>query len=176
LFVITVLHTHKLQYLQAKSVLIDKAKRPEEMDVWLKSGRKFHAMPDLTNNAAQFGAAWVEWWSHLQPEWRGKGPVFSTNVPEDASWTELQKGGANGFFLILLSYCWWGSAVLDADGNEIEPTYSQWLKVFRDIEWVLESMVKRLDQSLKRVRKEVEGEPSRARKRYVSLTIHVLPF
>ena len=82
----------------------------------------------------------------------------------------------NGFFLILLSYCWWGSAVLDADGNEIEPTYSKWLKVFPDIEWVLESMVKRLDHSLKRVRKEVEGEPSRARKRYVSLTIYILPF
>ena len=69
LFIVTMLHTHKLQHLQAKSVLIDKTKRPEVMDVSLKSGRKFHAMPDLTNNAEQFGAAWVEWWSHLQPEW-----------------------------------------------------------------------------------------------------------
>ena len=85
-----------------------------------------------------------------------------------------RRAAQNSLFLILLSYCW-GSAVLDTDGNEIELTYLQWLKVFRDIEWVWESMVKRLDQLLKHVRKEVESEPSWARKWYVSLTIHVLP-
>lgn len=143
---------------QSKSLFLDKAERPEEIDIWLKNGRKFNAMPNLTNSSSVFGAAWVKWWAHLQPEWRGKGPVFNCEVPEDATWTELQKGGPNGFFLILLSYCWWGSAVLDDEGNEIEPFYSEWVKSLTDIEWVLVTMVETLECSLKRGREAEEDE------------------
>jgi hypothetical protein len=161
-------------------VLIDKTKRPEEIDTWLKHGRKFHAMPLLANTADTFGMAWVEWWAHLQPEWRGEGPDFCTDVaaiPEDAPWPELQKGGPNGFFLVLLSYCWWGAAALDPDGNEIEPTYSEWIEFFPDIQWVLEQMVNGLDStSLKRLRDDKdEDEDNQAgtsgpAKRFVFLT------
>ena len=106
--------------------------------------------------------------------------MFATEIPEDALWTEFLKGGTNCFFLILLSYCWWGSAVHDADGNAIEPGYSKWIKAFYDVEWVLVSMVKSLDRSLKRIREEAavessEDEASRVRKQYDS-SFYVFPF
>jgi hypothetical protein len=118
-------------------------------------------MPPLTNTVEDFGTAWVKWWSKLQPVWRGPGPVFSTDtadIPEDNPWPELEKGGPNGFFLVLLSYGWWGAAATDATGKEIEPTYSEWKNQFTDIEWALENMVDHLDSSLKRDWEEYERD------------------
>lgn len=144
--------------LQAKSVLIDKTERPELINAWLKCGRKFQTMPIIsTSDAGAFGDSWMKWWAHLQPKWRGDGPVFSRDASEGADWTELQKGGANGFFLILLGYCWWGSAALDDDGNEIQPTYSKWVGIFGDMEWVLECMVHELECAVEHI-EEQNGE------------------
>ena len=145
---------------QAKSVLIDKTERPELINVWLKCGRKFQAMPNIgTSGVGAFGDSWTKWWGHLQPEWRGDGPDFSRDASEGADWTELQKGGPNSFFLILLGYCWWGSAALDGDGNEMEPTYSKWLGMFEDVEWVLECMVHELECSVNCIEEQdEEGE------------------
>src|ERR1700683_2697512 len=91
----------------------------------------------------------MKWWAHLQPEWQGDGPIFPRDASEGADWTELQKGGPNGFFLISLGYCWWGSAAIDHDGNEIQPTYSKWVEIFEDVEWVLECMVYEFKCSVK---------------------------
>lgn len=112
--------------------------RPEDIDLWLKNGRKFHAMPVLANPVEAFGKAWPKWWAHLQPAWRGEGPAFSTDTPEECDWTELMKGGPNGFFLILLSYGWWGVGAVDADSNEIQPAFDEWKSAFQDLDWVLE--------------------------------------
>ena|ERR1700733_11372073 len=120
---------------QTKSVLLDKAKRPEEIDHWLKSGRKFNAMPMVND---EFGAAWMRWWFHLQPEWRGSGPNLSRDIPGDGTWTELQKGGPNGFFLLILSYCWWG---VNALNREDKLEHAHWEETYNDIEWVLQKMV-----------------------------------
>jgi hypothetical protein len=92
--------------LQTKLVLLDKAKRPEEIDHWLKNGHKLNAMLMVTD---EFGTTWMRWWLHLQPEWQGSGLNLSRDIPADGTWTELQKGGPNGFFLLILSYCWWVS-------------------------------------------------------------------
>jgi hypothetical protein len=144
--------------LQTKSVLIDKTERPELINAWLKGGRKFQAMPIIgMSDAGTFGDFWMKWWAHLQPDWRGDGPVLSRDAPEGADWTELQKGGPNGFFLVLLSYCWWGSAAIDDDSDEIQPTYSKWIEMFEDMEWVLECMVHDLECSVERL-EEQNGE------------------
>jgi hypothetical protein len=136
--------------MQTKSVLLDKAERPEEIDHWLKNGRKFNAMPMVND---EFGAAWMKWWLHLQPEWRGSGPNLSkSDIPEDGSWTELQKGGPNGFFLLILSYCWWGVNALNCEDKQ---DHVYWEEIYDDIEWVLQNMVSGLrNASLKRSRDE----------------------
>ena len=102
----------------------------------------------------KFGAAWMEWWLHLQPEWRGLGPNLSKNIPEHGSWTELQKGGPNGFYLLMLSYCWWGVTALNGEDKQ---EHALWEGTYDDIERVLQKMVSGLDASLKRIRDE-EGE------------------
>jgi hypothetical protein len=128
-------------------VLIDKTMRPQEIDSWLKYGRKLQAMPDLTKSAEDFGKRWMEWWAALQPEWRGEGPEFATDIPEVAEWTELIKGGPNGFFLIVLSYGWWGAGAVDAELNEVQPAFDQWKEAFLDLDWVLRCMVEKLEKS-----------------------------
>jgi len=135
---------------QTKSVLLDKAERPEEIDHWLKNGRKFNAMPMVND---EFGAAWMKWWLHLQPEWRGSGPKLSkSDIPEDGSWIELQKGGLNGFFILLLSYCWWG---VNALNHEDKQDHVHWEETYDDIKWVLQNMVSGFrNASLKRIRDE----------------------
>ena len=168
-----------LRTAKSKAVLIDKSQRPEEVNSWLKYGRKYHAMPSVDGTVDKFGDTWMKWWAHLQPEWRGGNDGFSTDAPDDADWTELQKGGANGFFLILMSVCWWGAAVLDDNGEEIEPAYSKWLKAIEDVQWVLESMVEGLETSNKRTRDEADEEDrvnhgSPSAKRFVFLSFTAL--
>jgi len=65
-----------LRAAKSKAVLIDKSQRPEEVNSWLKHGRKYHAMPDVAGTVDKFGEAWMKWWAHLQPEWRGGSDGF----------------------------------------------------------------------------------------------------
>ena len=153
--------------------------RPDEVSAWLKNGRKYHAMPLITSIDG-FEDAWLKWWAHLQPECRGKWPELSREISEFGVWQELQKGGPNGFFLILLSYCWWGAYRLSSDGDPIEPGHTTWTDIFWDIEWALDQMIADLEHSRKRVREEAdnlngEAENTKPRsKRLVFSTLLVL--
>jgi hypothetical protein len=155
-------------HLQSKAVLIDKTKRLEELNTWLKNGRKMNLVPDISDNVATFGDAWMQWWSSLQPEWRGDGPNFSHDIPKSGGgWQELRKGGQNGFYLILLSFCWWPKGVVTSAGKPIQPHYSMWLDMFRDVKWALQQMVSELETSQKHVREENDKaeDPKPASKR-----------
>jgi hypothetical protein len=55
--------------LQSKAVLLDKAKQSEEINTWLKNSHKMNLMPNVSDNVAAFGNAWMQWWLSLQPEW-----------------------------------------------------------------------------------------------------------
>ena len=78
-----------------------------------------------------FSTPWMDWWAHLQLKWRGKTYPLAIRPPEDSDWSELQKGGQNGVFLLLLSFVWWGQAVESAEEN------SDWLEFYVDLDWVL---------------------------------------
>jgi len=64
--------------------------------------------------------------------------VFSTDTPEECDGTELTKGRLNSFFLILLSYGWWGAGAVDTDSNEIQPAFNEWKSAVQNLDWVLE--------------------------------------
>lgn len=72
----------------------------------------------------------MDWWAHLQPEWRGVYPLAS-QPPEDSDWSELRKGGPNGFFILLLSFVWWGKAIESMEEHKI------WLEFSGDLDWVI---------------------------------------
>jgi hypothetical protein len=78
----------------------------------MKRHRKYDDMPDVTDNVKEFGDAWWKWWIGLQPDWRG-GSELLTEPPEGFDWGELEKGGQNGLFLLLLSLGWWGAGASD---------------------------------------------------------------
>jgi hypothetical protein len=124
--------------------------RPDEVSTWLKNGHKYQAMPHIAS-VEKFEDAWLKWWAHLQPECRGEWPELSHDISEFGVWQELEKGGPNGFFLILLSYCWWGAYTLSSDGDAIEPGHSTWTATFADMEWALDQMIKDLEHTRKRV-------------------------
>jgi hypothetical protein len=138
--------------------------RPDEIGTWLKNGRKYHAMPPIAS-ADNFEDAWLKWWVHLQPECRGEWPELSREISQFSVWQELQKGGPNGFFLILLSYCWWGAYRLSHDGNPIEPGHSKWTNLFADIEWVLDQMIADLEHSHKQVQEDADNLNGEAKPR-----------
>jgi hypothetical protein len=88
------------------------------------------------------------------------------------------KGGANGFFLILMSVCWWGAAIIDNNRKEIEPMYSKWQKAIEDVQWVLECMVEGLKTSNKCTCDKADeedcvndGSPSMKRSIFLSFTV-----
>jgi hypothetical protein len=107
----------------------------------MKKHRDYDAMPDLSMQIDDFSTDWWQWWEILQPEWRGDGPDFSRDIPEDASWTEICKGGPNGFFIILLSIAWWGVAVQDQSSG----IQGDWYDAYEDVSWVLDSMIDLLE-------------------------------
>jgi len=130
--------------------------RPDEVSTWLKNGRRYHVMPHIAS-VDKFEDAWLKWWARLQPECRGEWPKLSREISEFGVWQELEKGGPNGFFLILLLYCWWGAYTLSSDGDPIEPGHSTWTDTFTDMEWALDQMIKDLEHTRKRVREEAEN-------------------
>ena len=73
----------------------------------------------------------------LQPEWRGDGLYFSHDISGDASWSEIRKGGQNGFFIILLLITWWGAAVQDQNSG----IQGDWHDAYEDVSWVLNGMI-----------------------------------
>ncbi|KAF7983641.1 hypothetical protein HWV62_20586 [Athelia sp. TMB] len=88
---------------KAKKNLLNSAKRPQEVTVWIKNDRKANAMPDTSANVVNFGKAWREWWASLQPE----SPCEPRSLSQ---YSELQKAGPNSLYLLFLSLAWWGNA------------------------------------------------------------------
>ena len=75
--------------------------------VWQKSRRKYTAMPDLSNGLPSFKASWWRWWQNLQPSWRTEEPLkLLCEVPQNPDWSALDKGTANGFFVVILALSW----------------------------------------------------------------------
>lgn len=97
-------------------------------------------MPDVV--VSSYATSWMKWWVYLQPKWRGE--ELLCEVPEDPDWSELRKGGPNGFFIILISFAWWGQAINLEDDLEA----GSWFEAYEDIRWVLGQLSELEDEDL----------------------------
>lgn len=92
----------------------------------------------------------------MQPGCRIKGnewPLLRPSVAEE-SWTELMKGGQNGFLLVLLSLSWWlGATKLEKDRKDC-------LAAVDDVNWVLQQLIE-----VMRERQEPENSEDEDEKR-----------
>lgn len=126
-------------------------------------------MPKIAHNEVErYGEDWLKWWCDLQPPFRGKDPMAMSRVTDStAEWSQLLKGGPNGFFVILLALGWWYIGVKSAGGDCSDCNHA-----FADVQWVLEQMKLSFANPAKRAR-ETDGEDASTSKRYSSL-VHVL--
>lgn len=98
----------------------------------MKRHRNYDDMPDVTDTVKEFGEAWWKWWIGLQPDWR-EGSELVMEPPEEFDWGELEKGGPNGLFLLLLSLGWWGAG---AQG-EAEEHAEACAQAYESFNWAL---------------------------------------
>jgi hypothetical protein len=91
--------------------------------------------PKLTN-LLDYTTSWQKWWRELQPKWRLLADgTLSREVPnEGEEWEMIYRGGANGFFMIVLTLSWWVAAL---DGHVDEELRN----VLDDITWVVGHLV-----------------------------------
>jgi hypothetical protein len=91
-----------------------------------------------------FKNSWKKWWVHLQPaERKVEGSEFADLVRDgldDIDWTELSKGGSNGFFSIIISLSWWLKAVINDSGDDGE--LSEVESIMEDVSWVLDQIIR----------------------------------
>lgn len=67
----------------------------------------------------------------------GEGQL-SCEGPEGEEWSQICKGGANGFFMIVLTLGWW---IIAADQNTEQRNDANLHLAMEDVEWVLDRMV-----------------------------------
>src|SRR5216684_864424 len=111
---------------------IDTKDRPGEVATWLKNGRKYGFTPTITN-PTKYKVSWQKWWQGLQPKWHqlDDGTLLQ-EVPEmGEQWESLQRGGTNGFFMIVLALSWWVGAM----GGIVDD-----LGLLDDVTWVVRCM------------------------------------
>jgi len=138
---------------------------------WQKSGRKYTAMPDLSDKLPGFAASWWKWWRNLQSSWRTRQPfLLSQERPENPDWSVLNKGTANGFFVIILSLGWWALGLKHAEVNSTSYGMEDLLNAIEDTTWVLQQMALPCSTSTKRPQSEDDNSDINA-KRY----IHIFP-
>ncbi|RXW11814.1 hypothetical protein EST38_g14041 [Candolleomyces aberdarensis] len=111
--------------------------RPKQVQAWMKSHNKTTPQPlDL----AVYSPQTLGWWKINQPEWRtvnvdGISPInFCREVPNDADWSSLARGGSAGIYTVVMALSWW-----------VRNTGSSWSKdlsaIVDDVTWVLRTLV-----------------------------------
>ena len=123
-------------YPQATNYLPNnKQFRPEEIEWWMRRGRKYNRTPQIKDVAA-FGASWMDWWAKMQPPRRGTTwPFPHTPLRDQWQWNDLRKGGSNGLFLAIISLSWWLAEAVEVQGD-----LSDVKVALADVTWCLEQM------------------------------------
>ena len=119
--------------------------------MWIKKGHPKEELEDIPFNAKsvdKFGSKVRAWWTVLQPASRGNDWPLRRDIPEDECWPELQKGGRNGFKLVMVALNWW------LRGTNTESEVNKALSMLEDLVFVLERML----QTAGGVKRKAEAE------------------
>ena len=121
--------------------------RPQELQTWLKTGKRSLERIPVIVDANSYGTEWVKWWKAAQPKERDAEQwPFPRSVNGDAGWHRFPAIGKDGIFVAVMALSWWASAIKSP--NEI--TFFE--EAVTDLHWVI--------QELMRVKKTCEPLPS----------------
>lgn len=128
---------HLLIQPQAKSIVMPKDCRPEDIGCWIASARPSKLL--VIKAIDTFPDRWLRWWHERQPSARisnGK-LVFPT---EAVAWTPLDYHGDNGVLGFIVGLYSWGKHMQDHGWKETDR--KKWLGAVQDASWALHQMVK----------------------------------
>ncbi|KAJ3905672.1 hypothetical protein F5879DRAFT_799125 [Lentinula edodes] len=131
------------QWKNPKSKLADLL-RPRMLNDWSK--RRSASIPALSTVALvqHFGESVWTWWCSLQPPWRTYS--VADNRPNPVSiygtdWKSLNKGGKNGWMLILTCVKWWREGLESLTEDERRELEKDWYTAMDDISRMLKGLI-----------------------------------
>jgi hypothetical protein len=106
-------------------------------------------------NVEEFGANFGKWWLTMQPSWRKESLL--RELPPDADWTVLKRGGSNGLALVVMTLSWWVRAAGENCCAKVSEAIEDltWVLTHLALEGASKSNGKRLGSE------ELEGCPSK---------------
>ena len=130
--------------------------RPEEVGSWIKSKKK-NSPPDI--DVDKFASSFMAWWIALQPGWRlADDGSFTYDAPKSEDWHALHKGGSAGLYIVVVALSWWVRALMPES-----PSFRAWTAV-RDVQWVIDQIMKRLTPARRKRPLEDSAESGKAKK------------
>ena len=116
--------------------------RPPQVAWWTSRGRKYDRPPEV-GRPKEFASSWRKWYITMQDSERGDKWPLAKDDDRTYNWTELTKGGRNGFFMLLLTLVWWQKALrTPAEHKEFDV-------VLDEVDWALTRIVAELDMKAK---------------------------
>ncbi|KAJ7164579.1 hypothetical protein C8R43DRAFT_878649 [Mycena crocata] len=125
---------------QEKGPRIGGEDRPDEVQAWLGSGRRWFVAPaiatlGMVGEADSFVDRWWRWWRSIQPperSWLG-GRITR---PREITWKKMAGlYGKNGFLQVMGTLLWWGLE----EARRAEE--SGWEKAVKEVHYVLSELI-----------------------------------
>ena len=108
---------------------------------------RFDVIPEV--NPSEFGAEWRQWWSFIQPDWRGDDAwPLSQAVPNAAEWSTLTHRGAHGLFLVMMALSWWVRKIVPDEDRELSIAIG-------DVYWVMKEIIKTISPTTTGVKRSI---------------------
>ncbi|KAF8209729.1 hypothetical protein K438DRAFT_1753376 [Mycena galopus ATCC 62051] len=144
---------------------MDGEHRPAEVAAWMKSGRKWGALPKMrkigsVGDKASYADDWWLWWRSVQPPERECMGGTLLTWPTKMTWGKLPRMyGKNGFMLVIASLLWWGQE--ETRTGNAAATGSDWGMAVTGVTGILKHLVR---EGLARVPDETTAVTGRKRK------------
>ena len=129
------------EFLQ-KDLLPHSSRRPPAIGEWIKRARVPSYAPKpgkkqpIQDFVEDWAAAMWAWWSDINPPWRKREKDGMVAGRQRGDWTSLDCGGPNSHLNVLQGLKWWFDMEGKPEGSAL------WLKLVKDVQWVLASVLK----------------------------------
>ncbi|KAJ3885064.1 hypothetical protein GG344DRAFT_59796, partial [Lentinula edodes] len=135
------------QWKSSKYIKLSDLNRPAMLNDWCK--RRTGRVPALSTATLvhRFGESVWTWWCSLQPPWRlysvsnNRPTPILTFGPE---WQSLNKGGINGWMLIITCLKWWHEGLKNISEAEKDELETDWYLAITDISKMLQGLITHL--------------------------------